>query len=373
MGLWVPDEVRRNDDWPESFVRAFHDQKSRQQARDFTHIVKSTADRPYDDLFVRYALPYENDPFKGTRERRVASPDQPTVQGDATAVLRALDDAGVDPKDVNLVMSSALVPDRLAPSNGPAIQHLTGCVGAAGIGVETYCSAALSQLDLAAGLVEAGRAKYVVCVQSHQVARANDMEMPFSPIFGDASAAFVVGPVPADRGLVHLIRAGDGSLAGGVTWQFKNLPDAIWWRDAQGPVHPGSDDPAAARFIAKHVLSYAIDTIRQLCAESAVEIDTVSAIGLIQTMTWFRDAVADGLGFSPERIPSTYDRYAYVGGAGIVANLLEARRLGLLHDGARVLLYANGAGVTRYAALLNWFSRRKEGATSSSKPPPPGV
>jgi 3-oxoacyl-[acyl-carrier-protein] synthase III len=159
--------------------------------------------------------------------------------------------------------------------------------------------------------------------------------------------------------LVHLIRAGDGSLAGGVTWQFKHAPNAVWWRDAQGPVHPGSDDPMAARFIAKSVLSYAIDTIRQLCAETSIEIDTVSAIGLIQPMVWFRDAVADGLGISPERVPSTYGRYSYVGGAGIVANLLEARRLGLLHDGARVLLYGNGAGVTRYAALLNWSSSRE--------------
>jgi 3-oxoacyl-[acyl-carrier-protein] synthase III len=115
----------------------------------------------------------------------------------------------------------------------------------------------------------------------------------------------------------------------------------------------------AARFIAKSVLSYAIDTIRQLCAETSIEIDTVSAIGLIQPMVWFRDAVADGLGISPERVPSTYGRYSYVGGAGIVANLLEARRLGLLHDGARVLLYGNGAGVTRYAALLNWSSSRE--------------
>src|SRR5262245_21118170 len=97
MGLWVPDEVRRNDAWPESFTRAFREQRAQQQARDFTHIVKSTADRPYDELFVKHALPYEHDPFKGVKERRVMSPDQPTVEGDAIAVQRALEDARVDP------------------------------------------------------------------------------------------------------------------------------------------------------------------------------------------------------------------------------------------------------------------------------------
>src|SRR6185312_9489032 len=105
-------------------------------------------------------------------------PQVPTVEGDATACRAALADARISPGDVDLVLSSALVQDALTPSNGPGVQDLVGCHRAPGIGVEGYCSSALAQFDLATGLVESGRARFVLCVQSHQIGRINDRELP---------------------------------------------------------------------------------------------------------------------------------------------------------------------------------------------------
>ena len=75
---------------------------------------------------------------------------------------------------------------------------------------------------------------------------------------------------------------------------------------------------------------------------------------MIQPLAWYQAAVADGVGLAPERAPSTFPRYGHVGGAAVVANLLEARRLGLLAQGSNVVIYAHGAGLTRYAALVKW-------------------
>jgi 3-oxoacyl-[acyl-carrier-protein] synthase-3 len=356
MGLWAPETVRRNEAWPESFVRSFHEQREIGRAKDFTNIERKNPDRPYDELFVRHALPYDNDPFKGAVERRFASPEVPTAEGDAAAARLALKDAGIEPREVDLILSSALVQDQLCPSNGPAIQALVGCTNAPGIGVESYCASALSQLDLAASLVETGRARFVLCVQSHQLGRVNDMQLPFSPLFGDASAAFVVGEVKSGRGLVRTVRRGDGSLRGAVTLVHKENPGGPWWKDALGPVVPGLVDPAAARRLALHVLGYPIDTVRQLCEITNVPVDALAAVAMIQPVVWFSPAIADGLGISPERVPSTYGRYAHIGGAGVIANLMEARRRGLTSDGAPVVLYAHGAGVVCYASLLRWHA-----------------
>jgi 3-oxoacyl-[acyl-carrier-protein] synthase-3 len=357
LGLWLPEQVRGNDAWPESFTRGFHAARAAGGASDFTAIEARAEGRPYDELYRRHALPHDGDPFKGAVERRVAPSDQPSVIGDTQAALRALEDARVDPEEVDLVLSSALVPDKLVPSNGPAIQHLAGCVHAAAIGVESYCSAGLAQLDLAAGLVEAGRARHVLCVQSHQIARINDLEVPISPLFGDASSAFVVGPVPDDRGLVRMVRGGDGSLHAAVTHAYRDTPGARWWLDAAGPVRPGSDDFEGARRFTHNLLAYAIDTVRELCALSAFPVEEAAALVMMQPIAWFQPAVADGLGLPEARVPTTFTRYGHLGAAGIVANLVEARRGGLLRDGAPVLAYAHGAGMTRYAALLRWHVR----------------
>ena len=87
-------------------------------------------------------------------------------------------------------------------------------------------------------------------------------------------------------------------------------------------------------------------------------LDAIAAIATIQPLVWYTAAVADGLGISGHRVPSTYTRFAHIGGAGVIANLIEARRSGLLYDGAPVVLYAHGAGVTRYGGLLRWHARR---------------
>jgi 3-oxoacyl-[acyl-carrier-protein] synthase-3 len=358
LGLWIPETIRENDAWPASFVRAFQEHKEARRARDFTAIEQSTADRPYDELFARHAARYEDDPFKGATRRHVAPPDGPSVEGDAHAARSALADAGIQPRDVDLVLSSALIQDELCPSNGPAIQDLVGCVRAPGIGVEGYCSSALAQLDLAAGIVESGRARFVLCVQSHQISRINDLDLPTSPIFGDASAAFVVGRVAADRGLVRMVRGGDGSLRAAVTLTHKAKPGAKWWLDGMGPVVPGTDDPVAARRFTKNILAYPIDTLRELCAASEIAPDAIAALSMIQPVVWYQAAVADGLGIPLARVPSTYAEYSHLGGASIVANLLEARRGGLLEDGANVALYAHGSGMTRYAALVRWHVAR---------------
>ena len=78
MGLWVPETIRGNDAWPESFVEAFRQQRAARRERDFTVIERTSSDRPYDALFVRHAEPHENDPFKGATLRRIADSHVPT-------------------------------------------------------------------------------------------------------------------------------------------------------------------------------------------------------------------------------------------------------------------------------------------------------
>jgi 3-oxoacyl-[acyl-carrier-protein] synthase III len=131
-------------------------------------------------------------------------------------------------------------------------------------------------------------------------------------------------------------------------------PAADWWCDAKGPVYPGTADPVALRDLVRNCLAYPIDTIRELCKTASFPIDAAAVVSMIQPLAWYQAAVADGLGIAPERLPSTYRKFGHVGGAAIVANLIAARSQGLLYPGAHVILYAHGAGVTRYAALLRW-------------------
>ncbi|MGH7297484.1 MAG: 3-oxoacyl-[acyl-carrier-protein] synthase III C-terminal domain-containing protein, partial [Polyangiaceae bacterium] len=156
---------------------------------------------------------------------------------------------------------------------------------------------------------------------------------------------------------VRIVRGGEGSLRGAVTHAYRDTPGACWWNgDASGPVQPGILDPAAAKRLARNALKYPIETIRELCEVTGVPVDAVAAIAMIQPLVWYQAAVADGLGIASERVPSTYNSYAHLGGAGVIANLIEAQRRGLLRDGSPTVLYAHGAGIARYAAMLRWHA-----------------
>ncbi len=176
-----------------------------------------------------------------------------------------------------------------------------------------------------------------------------------------------MAPVREGRGFVRVARDGDGSLAGGITFTYKHAPGARWYRDAAGPVHPGTEDLAATRYIGENLLRLPIEAIRALCESAQLPLDALAAVAMFQPSVWYQAAVAEGLGVAPERVPSTYGRFAHIGAAGVVANLLEARSRGLLRDRAPVILYAHGAGMTRYVALLRWSERdgRSVGRTRS--------
>jgi 3-oxoacyl-[acyl-carrier-protein] synthase-3 len=354
LGLWIPPTVRRNDAWPASFVDTYLEKRESRKTVDLMHVERARPGRPYEPLFQRHAAPHDGDPFKGAVERRVAPPELPSVEGDAKAVKSALEDAGVDPRDVSLILSSAVVPDRVCPPNATAIQYLSGCVHAAALGVEAYCASAAAQLELAAAMVETGRARVVVCVQSHQITRSMDLSHPSSPVFGDAASAFVVAEVPADRGLVGIVGKCDGSLAGAVTWNYEGNLAGTWRCGAQGPLFLGAEDPNALRHLVDNALAYPIDSIRELCTRTETPIDAIAVLATIQPLVWYQAAVADGLGLSLERAPSTHARYAHIGGCAIVANLLAARERGMLVDRAPVVLYGHGAGLSLYAAMLRW-------------------
>jgi 3-oxoacyl-[acyl-carrier-protein] synthase III len=356
VGFWAPETVRRNDAWPEEFARRFREERAARRREDLTEVERRVRERKYDELFVKHALPFENDPFKGTVERRIADPRAPIAEGDAAAGRRALSYAGLDPADVDVVMASAIVHDKLLPNNASAIQDLVGCRRAAPLGVEAYCASAVAQIDLAAALIESERARYVLCVSSHHLSHVNDLRSPTSPMFGDASGAFLVGPVPDDRGLIAVKRDGDGSFRDAISFTQWEPTRAPWWEPSSQPWIVGTDDLARGRILTRDLLRFPIDMLRDLLEDARLPANDLGVLATIQPLCWFQAAVAEGLGVPQERVPSTHPSYAHVGGGAIAANLLVARERGILRDGTTVALYGQGAGFTRYAALLRWHA-----------------
>jgi 3-oxoacyl-[acyl-carrier-protein] synthase III len=351
LGLWVPEGVRRNEDWPAEFRV-----KSEQRHGDRTLVdVPTGGEADHHRAIVERCLAEEaGDPFLGGRERRIADPGASSAEAEARAARAALDDAGVSGADVDAVFSWALVPDRLMPSNACRVAHALGASRAWASTVDTACASPVSQLTLAAALIESGRARTVLLTQSHLVSPTFPLMHPASPCVGDGATAMVV--VASEHPgvlLTHSITHGEHYDS--VLWcrSKDKAEDTPWW-EAGGPFFMGSHDQKSTRALMQDTVRVGATTIRELLERARLDVRDLAALASVQPRRWVPGAIAEGLGLPPALAVDTYVRFAHLGGAGAVANLLAAREQGLLKPGALAVMYAQGAGFTRAAAALRF-------------------
>jgi 3-oxoacyl-[acyl-carrier-protein] synthase-3 len=348
LGQWLPDRVRENDEWPAEFVEA---SRTRRGDRVLVDIPVGDADE-CQRIAARYLARESTDPFLGTTRRRIAEPEVSSAEAEARAAEAALADAGVDPQSVDVVLSWAIVPDRISPSNGSRVAHLVGASRAWAMGVDAACGSTITQLTIAAGLIETGRARTVLLTQSHCVTRAIPLMHPASPNVGDAATAVVVS-ASEEAGLLSMVAHTDGKHYDAVTWCRGRTKDSDppWW-EAGGPAYIGSLAPDAARMLTLNSVRFGVDTVTELTQRARCSISDVDVLASVQPRRWVPSAIAEGLGLEHEKAPQTFDELAHLGAAGVVANLIEARRRGKLGPGALAALYAQGAGFIRAAALV---------------------
>ncbi|HWM11143.1 MAG TPA: hypothetical protein VNO82_17435, partial [Solirubrobacteraceae bacterium] len=131
----------------------------------------------------------------GIKSRRRAAAHETLAEYATFAGRRALQDAGVDPRDVDLVLVATMTPDELTPNAAPVVAAALGATNAGALDIGAACSGWLAALRLAAGQVEIGRADRVLVIGAELLTRITDFDDPkTAALFGDGAAAVLVGP-----------------------------------------------------------------------------------------------------------------------------------------------------------------------------------
>lgn len=350
IGTWLPAQVRGNDHWPSNFG-----ERAQTGSRTFNDI-PTPLDAAAAAIVQRDLELEAADPMLGAKLRHVADDTQCSAQAEALAGKAACEDAGVDPADVDLLLSHAMVPERLIP-NAPQVASLLGAKRATALGVETVCASALSQLEVARAYILSGLAKHVLITQSHLMLRTFPVLHPAAPGLGDAASALLISKASGDNRTELSILGSFGQTHGeharSVTWVRGNddASDPAWWL-AGGPLRLGSRDNAGAKLLMRETVSFGAATVREAAQRAGIDVERIAVLASVQPRGFIARAIAERLGLPRERGVSSYEEIAHVGACGPVFNLHKARRLGLLTPGSIVALYAQGAGFTRAATVL---------------------
>lgn len=273
----------------------------------------------------------------GIRERRRAAAGASLTALAAEAGQRALDAAGVDGADVDLVLVATFTQDELLPNAAPLIASQLGARGAAACDLGAACTGFVAGLSLAAAQIESGRARTALLIGADLLSRVTDGgDRQTAALFADGAGAVVLGAGGPGRIGTTLVRS-DASAAGSI----------VAGRDERLIRMEGHDVYRTA------VRSLSQITLETLDAEG-LGLGDVDLFVYHQANARITRAVGRRLGLPAERVVDCIGEQGNTGAATLPLALCHAAAEGRLRPGTRALLAATGAGFVYGAAVVEW-------------------
>ena len=311
----------------------------------------------------------------GVRQRRIASRGTGSAELGASAVTAALNEAGVEPNDVDVLISATMTPDHFAPGNAPLIQDRVGLGSIGCFEVRQQCAGFLYGLDLADMLIATERAETVVVVGAEvhrgympygasfdildgtstadptpeDYARATETRA-WSVLFGDAAAAMVLQSGTDGTGILGTTLHSDGAQFDLIHVPAPGFVHEPWSSIAQ--IEAGLHEPTMnGKGLFKQAVLRMPESIRDVLSESTYELADIDLIIAHQANQRILDGVAKQLGVDDSVVASNIANYGNTTAATLPLLFDECRRDGRVTEGSLVAFTAFGAGAHWGAAL----------------------
>ena len=147
----------------------------------------------------------------GIKQRRKAAPGEYTSQFAVRASQEAIERAGIDPNEIDLILCATVTPDQILPSTACLIQAELGANKAAAMDIVAACSGFLYGLTIANPMIRSGQTKYALVIGAELLTRYVDYrDRSTCVLFGDGAGAAILGPVEEGRGILAARIRSDG-------------------------------------------------------------------------------------------------------------------------------------------------------------------
>ncbi|HEY0945377.1 MAG TPA: beta-ketoacyl-ACP synthase III [Opitutaceae bacterium] len=289
----------------------------------------------------------------GIRERRIAGPKETTSDMATAAAKRALDDAGLTPAQVDLVIVATVTPDMPMPATACLVQHKLGIPAhAACFDLNAACSGFIYALDTAWAMLGSGRYRHALVIGAEKFSSVLDWsDRTTCVLFGDAAGAVVLGPA-RDGSTARLL--GAKLYAEGGYTDLLCIPGGGSSFPSPGPADPQRSVQMRGREVFKIAVREMEDAAREILEQHGISADQISCVIPHQANLRIIDTIAQYLELPLDRFYVNLDRYGNTSAASIPLAIDEARRNGRIRTGDTTLLVAFGAGLTYGSALVRW-------------------
>ena len=288
----------------------------------------------------------------GIKERRIADPETCTSDLAVLACQQAIEEAGLSPNDIDMLILATSSPDVPLSSTAGITQHKLGCTKSAAFDINAVCAGWVHALDI--GSRYAGTPGYdnVLVVGAEVYSRILNWEdRGTCVLFGDGAGAAVLSEVEEGRGLLGSWMMSDGSGSGVIEIPAGGVRTPIPSSGfAEGDQYFQMDGRAVWRF-AIEAFPQAVRGVLDRVGRDLSEVDLIIPH---QANLRIVEAGMENLGLPMEKTFTNLERYGNTAGASVPIALREAVDSGVLSSGDLVVTAAFGGGLAWGANAFVW-------------------
>jgi 3-oxoacyl-[acyl-carrier-protein] synthase-3 len=348
LGTYLPSTVRTNDWWPNAIVDSWQDKMAHRATRGEAPDPSNMTSGARRTLAAMQEV--ARDPFRGSRERRVMSDTMTTSEMEAAAAREAMQRAGVEAGEIDVILSQTPVPELPMANAACATHHLLGlpqrCLA---LGTEGACNAFALHMSLAKALIASGQARRVLSVHSSAITRVHGPSEPHSAWWGDGAAAAVIGPVADDKGLLAAVHNAAGDRCDALTL---GVPGKRWYE--AGEVTTWSPNRESTRNMLFGMIDRGATAISEALAQARVAREQVDFYASHQSTAWLTRESAAEAGLAHAKTIVTFPLLANMNSVNVPFILAMAEKERMIRDGSNVVTFSGGLGETWSSMILRW-------------------
>jgi 3-oxoacyl-[acyl-carrier-protein] synthase-3 len=288
----------------------------------------------------------------GIAERRIAGKNEPTSDLAVKAAQAALENAGLEARDLDLIITATVTPDMIFPSSGCVIQKKIGASNAAAFDIAAACSGFLYALSIGDQFIKSGQYKNIMILGAETLSKVTDWsDRSTCILFGDGAGAVILRPTEEDRGILSTHLYSDGSFS-----ELLQVP-------AGGSLRPATKETVETglhyitmkgNLLFKIAVKALVDAIQNAVAHHGMSSSDIDLFIFHQANARIIQLVGERMSIPESKIPLTIEKYGNTSSASIPITLDELNKNKKIHPGTLLCLAAFGGGLTWASSVIRW-------------------
>ena len=280
----------------------------------------------------------------GIRNRHIADASETTATLAHAACLKALEHAGMEPGEIDLIVLATATPDQTFPSSATKVQAMLGINDCIAFDVHAVCTGFLYALTVADSMIRSGSAETALVIGSETFSRILDWEdRATCVLFGDGAGALVLKAEEGDRGILSTRLHADG-----------RHNELLFVDGGPSTTQTVGKLRMKGREVFRHAVVNLAQVLNEVLESAGLQSADVDWVVPHQANARILDATARKLGLPAEKVVVTVDRHANTSAASVPLAFDAAVRDGRIKRGDLIVLEAMGGGFTWGAAALRY-------------------